>query len=137
MITNEGYTESAKKRVENYHRDIHLEIVNFSEFNYFIENFKFCIKCAEKKLNSIIYWDFSFPIIIDDIINFVDIGNCKDCEQKYLRCQGCGTFIEMSHVEQHCLCEEKKYFILNEKNEIFVSLNVFALENPNQLKLFA
>lgn len=46
MISNEGYTESAKKRVVNYHRGIQLEVVKFSEFEGFLENFKFCTYCA-------------------------------------------------------------------------------------------
>jgi len=136
MITNEGYTESAKKRVENYHRDIQLEIVDFEDFEIFIENFKYCTTCELENKTSLVYWNFSNPIIIDEIINLIDIGNCKVCNQKYIRCQVCGTYLEIKKDQCFCLCEEKKYFVLNENKEIVVSLSKFNFENPNQLKLF-
>lgn len=135
MITNYGYTESAIRRTENYHRDIQLEVVKFSELKLFIENFKFCSSCLEKGLKSIIDWNYSFSLIDEDIINLIDLGTCGICSQKTIRCQTCGTFLELGDTQVKCLCEETKYFILDKYKRIQVSLREFIIDDPDQLKL--
>lgn len=97
MITNEGFTNSAYNRVENIHRDIKLDIVEFIS----LENYHFywdtCEGCSNSEQSRISEISWSEPHLLawKDLFQLIKLGQCDYCGTLHMKCQGCGSVIEI------------------------------------------
>jgi hypothetical protein len=106
MITNKGYSKSAKNRITNYPRNIHLDVIEFNRIEDY--HFEWCEYCYNKEgfPRGEIIWDEPEALIKDGIITVIERGECPYCGESYIKCQGCGKII---HIDENiggteCLC---------------------------------
>jgi hypothetical protein len=109
MITNIGYSKSAEKRAKNHHKDIQLDVVEFSNFEDYEFSFDICSLCENEEgiPRGIIKWDEPLPIVENGKVTLINLGNCSHCSESYVKCQGCGQMIHLNVdiEETECFCE--------------------------------
>lgn len=116
MISTEGYTEGAKKRVEKL-GNITLETIDWEKAysqiseisipNYINEE---CYKCSEQNVNDIyvpgiILWNLGWALEVDGILYLFGVGKCLKCKTDYLYCDSCGGVFEVkkqNYICPHC-----------------------------------
>lgn len=150
LITNIGYTKSAYNRIENYVRDIRLDIVEFSKLEDYYFNWYTCEACynSEKPRISEVYWSEPNLLEFNGLFQLIEIGKCDYCGTPHIRCQGCGMVIEIDELEfTNCMCglsfavEPNKsgddpsdvQVVIKEVEENYTEENFV---DPNQLDLF-
>ncbi|MBK9014621.1 MAG: restriction endonuclease [Saprospiraceae bacterium] len=107
IITNEGFTKSAKNRVTGYTKDVKLKVVEFSKLDEFHFIWDYCEACSniERPIHGEISWDKN-EIIIDNKRKVSIIrGSCDYCGTVHYKCVKCGVFIEreeMNYMECGC-----------------------------------
>ena len=107
VIRNIGYTKSAYTRIENYVRDIRLDIVEFSKLEDYHFNWYICEACynSEKPRMSEVYWSEPNLLEFNGLFQLIEIGTCDYCGTPHIRCQGCGMVIEIDELEfTNCMC---------------------------------
>jgi len=148
MITNIGYTKSAKNRITNYTiRDIRLDIVEFGKFEEYEFNWDECSLCKNDDgiARGEILWSDPMGLVQDEKMTIIQNGECTYCGEAYAKCQGCGEIMHFGlsdEMECHCgivyKCvseyigsgmTEYRIIVKNEKSE-----NEF--NDPDQTKLF-
>lgn len=108
LITNEGYTKSAHNRVENYTKDIRLDIVEFEKLEDYHFSWDSCNLCEMEEgiARGEIEWSEPQAIVKDGIITLIEVGECSYCSEKHVRCQGCGEIMNFAQSDEiECLCE--------------------------------
>lgn len=146
LMTNVGYTSGAKSRIENYYRDIRLEIIEYKDFEEFYFNWFICNPCIESgnPIAREIRWDGTSMFEYEGLIQIVDLGSCEYCNTSYVRCQGCGLMLELpENLEVECMCGLTFFVITNKEGEYQVVVKSTnnseekQIEiDPNQLNLF-
>lgn len=148
LITNEGFTKSSLNRVQNYTRDIRLEIVEFQNFEDYHFNWDTCEACyrADKLRFSEISFGEPQLFEFDGLFQLVELGQCDYCGTEYAKCQGCGTIIELDDTgTNECYCgltyiiehpdhEDPTYFEVTVRSTTDVKEE--NLVDPNQMNLF-
>ncbi len=107
LITNKGFSKSAENRIENYHRDIKLQIVEYKRLDDYHFNWDTCNGCAnsERPRISEISWSEPYPLLINDLCQLIQLGDCHYCGSPHIKCQGCGMIIEIDEFElTNCMC---------------------------------
>src|SRR5690606_17309948 len=77
MVTNSGYTKSAKSRITNYTiRDVRLDIVEFDKFEEYDFHWDECSLCRndDGMARGEIHWNDPGGIVIDEKITIVQSG---------------------------------------------------------------
>lgn len=146
LITNEGYTKSALRRVENYTKDIRLDIVEFQNLEDYHFSWDICEAC--KRVDKYREISFQEPQLIEfnGLYQLIQLGQCDYCGTDYIKCQGCGSIIELEDLEDvECYCglsftashpyhDDPSYFEVSIKNADGVKKDNFV--DPNQLRIF-
>lgn len=149
MITNIGYSKSAEKRAKNHHKDIQLDVVEFINFEDYEFLFDICSLCESDEgiPRGIIKWNDPLPVVENEKVTLINLGNCSYCSESYVKCQGCGQMIHLNVdiEETECMCEyvyslesenignglTKEHLRIRNKND-----NPPELIDPNQTNLF-
>jgi hypothetical protein len=106
MITNVGYTKSAKNRITEYIRDIRLDVVKFERFEEYNFTWDMCSYCDDDESFSKgeILWDIQETLIKDGIIKNIEKGQCSKCGNEYLKCEDCGEIFLIDFEDMECGC---------------------------------
>ena len=149
MITNNGYTKSAKNRITNYtNRDIRLDIVEFDKFEKYDFHWDECPLCRNEDgmARGEIHWNDPGGLVIDEKITIVQSGECTYCGETYAKCQGCGDIMHFGLAdEMECQCENvfeyKSEYIGSGMTEDRIIIRDKKTEeqefnDPNQTSLF-
>jgi len=109
LITNKGYSKAAKRRVQNYNKEIILDVVNFEKLEEyeFQLNFNDCHECthAEKYYSSYLGLWSEIGVKYEENEYFVQLAECNYCGTEHVKCTKCGTvFSEPEVGTEYCAC---------------------------------
>lgn len=150
IITNEGFSKSAERRVENYHRDIKLEIIEYVNLDSYHIHWDICEGCRNSEVPKLSEISWSKPELLEwkGLYQLIQLGHCHYCGTPHIKCQGCGGIIEVDDFDfTNCMCglafgvnspkpgEEISIFdIVIKEVEDGYDEKVFV--DPNQIKLW-
>lgn len=150
MITNKGYSKSALKRVTNkYHRDIQLDIVEFSYLDDYHFSWDDCHLCKNDDgfPRGRIMWEDPLSLVKEGVLTIINKGDCSYCGELYVKCQGCGEIMhfEVDQEDIECQCGNvfsiQSEYIGSGMNEYHIYIKDQKSEpkefiDPNQIGLF-
>lgn len=146
MITNNGYTKAAERRVLNYPTDIRLDIVEYSKLDDYHFEWDSCPACSESQhIQREILWGNPLGLQTNGKLTIVQQGQCNYCGEGYIKCQACGIIIDINEYDSsECYCGTKFIFeseyvgqgMYEKQISIRTKNETVNLVDLNQLNLF-